>query len=86
MLQLDLSRSHEQQHAGEELQAVGEPGQTHRPAEGGVDTGQTLRPHQPLRLSHGLVRVDDVEAHTTQGQQAWRDALHTHTQGKDLNE
>lgn len=73
VLQLDHSSSYEQQYAGEELQAVGEPGQTQRPAEGGVNMGQTLRPHQPLRLSQGQVRVDDVEAHTTQGQQTWRD-------------
>lgn len=73
VLQLNHSSGYEQQYAGEELQAVGEPGQTQRPAEGGVDTGQTLRPHQPLRLSQGLVRVDDVEAHTRQGQQTWKD-------------
>lgn len=80
--QLDHACGHEQQHAGEELQAVGEPGQTQRPAEGGVNIGQTLGPHQPLRLSQGLVRVNDVEGHATQGQQTWRDTSHTHIHRK----
>lgn len=73
VLQLGQSSSYEQQYAGEELQAVGEPGQTKRPAERGVNIGQTLWPYQPLRLSQGLVRVDDVETDTTQGQQTWRE-------------
>lgn len=84
VLQLGHSRGPEQQCASEELQAVGEPGQTQRPPEGGVNIGQTLRPHQPLCLSLRLVRVEDVEAHTTQRQQTCRDTLHTHTQEKRL--
>lgn len=68
-LQLGHSSSQEHQYAGEDLQAVGEPGQTQRPAERGANVGQTLRPHQPLGLSQGLVWVDDVEADATQGQQ-----------------
>ncbi|KAA8581776.1 hypothetical protein FQN60_003357 [Etheostoma spectabile] len=54
LLQLGHSRSHEEQYAGEELQAVGEPGQTQRPAEGAIikrkfvsqSQNSVLRDHQ----------------------------------------
>lgn len=62
---------YEQQSSGEQLQAVGEPGQAQRPAEGGLDVGQALRPHQALRLCQRLVGVDDVETRTAESQQAW---------------
>lgn len=72
VLHLGQSSSNEQQHASEELQTVGEPGKSKRPAKGGADAGQTLWPFQLLGLSQGLVGVADVEADPTQGQQTCR--------------
>lgn len=70
--QLGHSRGYKQQDSGVELQAVGEPSQTQRPAEGGAHVGQTLLADLPLRLSQGFVRVDDVQACTAKSQQTWR--------------
>lgn len=67
MMQLGQSSSDEQQHACEELQTIGEPGKSKRPAKRGANAGQTLCPFQLLSLSEGLVRVVDVEADPTQG-------------------
>lgn len=55
VLQLGHSSSYEQQDAREELHAIGEPGQSQRPAEGGPNIGQTLQPHPPLCLNQRLV-------------------------------
>lgn len=81
-LQLHRSRRHQEQRTGEELQAVGEPGQTQRPAEGGAHGGEALRPRQPLGLRQGPVRVHDVETGATQGQQAWGETRCTHVKMK----
>lgn len=85
MLQLGQSSSYKQQHAGEKLQAVGNPDQIKGPAERGVNIGQTLWPYQPLSLSQELVRVDNVETDTTQSQQTWREMSHTHIERNSLN-
>ena len=61
----------EQQHARQDLQAAGQPGQTQRPAVGGADLSQTLGSHQPLCLSQSCLGVADVETDPRESQETW---------------